>query len=275
MRWVSTLTLNMLISSSVSGARIGGRMLLLIDTDILLHRWAYANQFGIDWDDDGEFVEVMNPDRAVDEFDDDIQHLLKKSKCREYVCCISSEFNFRYKVLKTYKHNRTGDKPKLYDVLREHVQSTHPCKCWRNLEADDLLGILSTRSPGECVIASLDKDLDQIPGRHYNWNKDSLYQITPAYGDWWFLRQVLTGDATDGYKGCPKIGPKKAEKLLLEAFDGEAFNLRKGWDLVLSAYHKAKLTEEDALQQARVARILRVGEYNEHTKQPVLWHIDN
>lgn len=249
-------------------------MKLLIDGDILLHRWAYANQFGIDWENDGNYVEVANPDRAKEELTADVENLLKLAACKEYVFCISSDFNFRYKVLKSYKHNRSGEKPQLYEVLKAYAIETFNTLSWKRLEADDLMGILSTRDPEHCIIATLDKDLDQIPGWHYNWNRKETYRVTLDYGNWWFLRQVLTGDATDGYKGCPKIGPRKAERILEAACSGEDFNdfnVSLGWAKVVETYEKAKLTEADALQQARVARILQNGEYDEVSQQPILW----
>ena len=73
--------------------------------------------------------------------------------------------------------------------------------------------------------------------------------------------QTLTGDVTDGYKGCPGVGEKKAETIL-----------KKGtWEEVLKAYEAAKLTEQDALQQARVARICRVEDFNYKLGDVNLW----
>ena len=43
------------------------------------------------------------------------------------------------------------------------------------------------------------------------------------------------------------------------------------WTVILEAYIKAGLTEEDAIRNARLARILRPGEYNSTTKEPILW----
>jgi hypothetical protein len=40
---------------------------------------------------------------------------------------------------------------------------------------------------------------------------------------------------------------------------------------ILEAYIKAGQTEEDALRNTRLARILRPGEYNSTTKEPILW----
>ncbi|HUW45651.1 MAG TPA: hypothetical protein VMW50_07620, partial [Dehalococcoidia bacterium] len=43
------------------------------------------------------------------------------------------------------------------------------------------------------------------------------------------------------------------------------------WEAILEAYIKAGQTEEDALRNTRLARILRPGEYNSTTKEPILW----
>ena len=40
---------------------------------------------------------------------------------------------------------------------------------------------------------------------------------------------------------------------------------------MLTAFHKAGLTEEDALVQARVARILRADDYNFKNGEITLW----
>ena len=42
-------------------------------------------------------------------------------------------------------------------------------------------------------------------------------------------------------------------------------------DLVLKAYEDKGFTKDEAIQQARVARILRKGEYNRKTKKVKLW----
>ena len=80
---------------------------------------------------------------------------------------------------------------------------------------------------------------------------DGIIEVTEEDANYNHLLQALTGDAVDGYSGCPGIGIKRASRLL----DADA-----SWDSVIAAYDKAGLTEEDALVQARVARILRHGE---------------
>jgi len=77
-----------------------------------------------------------------------------------------------------------------------------------------------------------------------------------------FYTQVLTGDTTDGYKGIPGIGPKKAEAIL---------GSRPDWGIVIHAYQKAGMTETDAKSQARLARILRWSEWDASEGTLKLW----
>jgi DNA polymerase-1 len=107
------------------------------------------------------------------------------------------------------------------------------------------------------------------------WNGKALVGYTDQEADYWHMLQTLTGDAVDGYKGCPGIGPVGAEKLLNgPAVEGEA-TYDSGdpvlWPRVVAAYEKKKLTEEDALRNARLARILRWDDWDRKKKEPILW----
>ena len=60
---------------------------------------------------------------------------------------------------------------------------------------------------------------------------------------------------------------RSAEKLLSEVrHDPVAM-----WYKVVEAYEKAKLSENEALIQAQVSRILRHTDYNKETQTPILW----
>ena len=101
----------------------------------------------------------------------------------------------------------------------------------------------------------------QIPGKLYNL-EDTTY-ITPEEGARWHLIQTLAGDQTDGYSGVPGIGVKRAETL----FNKEGYS----WQTVIKAFEDKGLTEEDALLNARLARILTDEDYDSKQKQPKLW----
>lgn len=115
---------------------------------------------------------------------------------------------------------------------------------------------------GKCIMVSDDKDLKTVPGKLYRPMADEQLEISEAEADKNFFTQVLTGDATDGYKGIPGIGPKKAEAIL---------GSRPHWGAVEQAYIKAGMTRDDAIQQARLARILRWSDWHEEIQEIRLW----
>ena len=130
----------------------------------------------------------------------------------------------------------------------------------KELEADDAMGIYATQHPGN-IIVSPDKDMKQIPGKLYNL--DDTITITPEEGAKWHLIQTLAGDQTDGYSGVPGIGVKRAETL----FNKEGYS----WATVVKAFTDKGLTEEDALLNARLARILTIEDYETEQQEPKLW----
>ena len=79
------------------------------------------------------------------------------------------------------------------------------------------------------------------------------------------MYQTLVGDSTDGYKGCPGVGKVKAGRMLTGLKQVEM------WEAVVEAYKRKNKTEEDALQQARVARICRATDYDYKEKKVKLW----
>lgn len=171
--------------------------------------------------------------------------------------------NFRKEVDPEYKGHRLKRKPLGYYKLLEWCKDHYHCKIIEGLEADDLLGLDAHLATDPIVLISADKDLRQISCPQ--WNGSEHCHPTVEEGDRFFYQQVLTGDPVDGYKGCPGIGAVKA-KAILDKAPPEAW-----WLAVMQAYKKAGLTEADALQNARLARILRPGEFNYDTQKPILW----
>ena len=100
-----------------------------------------------------------------------------------------------------------------------------------------------------------------IPGKLYDL--DTSKDITAEEGAKWHLIQTLAGDQTDGYSGVPGIGVKRAETL----FNKEGYN----WSTVVKAFTDKGLTEDDALLNARLARILTIDDYDTKEQTPKLW----
>jgi DNA polymerase-1 len=102
----------------------------------------------------------------------------------------------------------------------------------------------------------------QIPGDLYDLTNE-VVTITKEEGERWHLIQTMAGDQTDGYGGVPSIGIKRADALLTE----------KGatWDTVLETFLEKGLTEDDAIMNARLAKILQVEDYDFTNQEPRLW----
>lgn len=243
---------------------------ILIDGDVIAYSSASAVEREYDWGDDfwtlhSDFREARESAEAS------IEALTEKLKADRVVIAFSDRENFRKSIYPDYKGNRKDKrKPLALKELKEWIGGRYETWVRPGLEGDDVLGILSTHPkmyPGEKIIVSIDKDFKTIPGYFFNPDKDTQPQfIDEDTADLWHLTQTLTGDATDGYPGCPGIGPKKAEALLTNVSPDDR------WGVVVKAYEKAGLTEEDALTQARCARILRYSDYDFKTKEPILWH---
>ena len=242
---------------------------LLIDTDIVAYKCASVNQTDYDWGD-GVTSRVVNRDKAFDQALTVIEDLLTELKADKAIVCLTDKDNFRHGVLPSYKGNRKGvEKPELLQEIKDYLAANYESYTRPTLEADDVMGILSTHPKlilGKKIIVSEDKDMKTIPGWLYNPRKDKKpYRVTKEAADRYHLYQTLIGDATDGYKGCPGIGPKKGEAVL----DGA--EPHEWWDAVVETYESKGLTEEDALVQARVARILRAVDYDFKNKEVILW----
>lgn len=183
--------------------------------------------------------------------------------CEQIELFFTGRSNFRKEVDPEYKGHRLKRKPLGFYRLVKLALERYPAHQQEGLEADDLLGMRCHQTTQNVVLISADKDLRQIQCRQWNGSEE----ITPTLleCDRFFFQQVLTGDPVDGYKGCPGIGLVKA-KALLDKTPPELW-----WEAVVNTFVKAGLTEADALQNARLARILRPGEYDWKDRSPILW----
>lgn len=246
--------------------------LALIDGDIVAFRAAAGVAQTFSWGDEEPSTVVGNPEGAREAALMSVQAWARLAGCKDVMVAFTGGHNFRKLVLPSYKAHRTGGKPVDYWTVVEAIQGSFPTMIIDGLEADDVLGILATtdRFIETSIVLTQDKDLRTVPGRHMNPLKERKPVLVEEHaGTHYWLTQTLTGDATDGYKGIPGCGAVKAARLLGPP---QRIPVDVLWLKVLAAYRAARLTEEDALTQARVARILRRSDYDKLTKEILLWH---
>jgi len=172
----------------------------------------------------------------------------------EVTVLLTGDNNFRDEVAKMrpYKESRIGKpKPFHHHAVREYMVKQYGAKIIDGCEADDMCGILAQSCVDNYepyVIAHIDKDLNSIPGMHYNYDKKTWYQVSAYEAEHWFFVQVLAGDSTDCIPGLYKVGEVMANKIL-----GKSRSYASMLDKVRQAYTKG-LTKDRATTEQRYAR---------------------
>lgn len=252
----------------------------IVDGDIVAYQAAEACQRAVEWEHDlwSVWADVSEGVRVATAL---IEQIATDLKATKLILAFTDPYNFRKDVMPEYKASRAKKpKPIGLKAVKEKLGQKFETYTKPGLEGDDVLGILATHPrllPGERIVVSLDKDLMQIPGKHYNMRTKEFSEVTETQGNFFFMQQCLSGDPTDGYPGCPGIGPVKAKAALdkvLHEGTPWASNERLMavyWKTVVGMYLKAGLTEEDALRNARVARICQHKDYDFKANKVKLW----
>ena len=189
-------------------------MIALLDSDIYCYRAAAACE------NEDEAQAIRSVDSLI------INTLMcGVDKCGyvdEWKLFLTGKGNFRNDIAITapYKGNRADKvKPQHLAALRKHLVQEWKANMSKGQEADDSIAIEATKLGDNGVIVSLDKDLDQVAGWHYNFVKREAYYISEAEGLLRLYMQILTGDAADNIIGLRGIGNIKARKMLEDAAD--------------------------------------------------------
>lgn len=182
-------------------------MIALIDSDLVTFRCAASAE------SEPEDIAILRVDKLM-------RDIIQAVEAESYVSFLTGPGNFRKNINPEYKANRK-DKPLPIhlNACRQFLIEEWNTKVTEGYEADDALGI--EQQVEESVICSLDKDLDQIPGYHYNWVSGEMYTVSELEGIKHFWKQMLIGDRADNIFGIDKIGKVKAGKLIDPLTDQE------------------------------------------------------
>lgn len=186
-------------------------MIALIDADSIVYRIGFATE------NESESVAKLRTDSFI-------KDILEATKAKEFYGYLTGKTNYRSSLAKTapYKGQRKGVRPKHYDHIREVMCSAWGFTIEEGQEADDAVAIHSTALTKEGkkhVICSIDKDLLQLVGTHYNFVKGEFDNINQRQALLNLYTQCLTGDKIDNIIGIYGIGKVKAAKILKGAKD--------------------------------------------------------
>ena len=105
------------------------------------------------------------------------------------------------------------------------------------MEADDACSIEMCKDPTGKILVHVDKDLNMVPGMHFEPTKKVVYEVSETEGLQWFYRQLLMGDNADNIPGIPKIDKKRSYRIL------EGLNTE--WEMFSAVYDKYVETYPD------------------------------
>jgi 5'-3' exonuclease len=202
-------------------------MQALIDGDIVCYRCAASAN-----DQDVE-IALLRVDQMM-------QDILTETQASSYRVFIGGDSNFRYQYYPEYKATRrTKPRPQWLQACQDYLIKNWNAEITNGYETDDALGMYQT---SETIICSIDKDLLQIPGRHYNFVNHEFITVDPFEGLRSFYWQLLKGDRTDDVWGLSGVGSVKAWKYLEGCeTEEEMLNVARALyqdDLLLDKYAK-------------------------------------
>lgn len=255
-------------------------MQALVDADVLKWRWAAAGEYDmyLAKETDPETNEVkeyfIRGKKAAKKLDPEaellehviepvenvlhsvklaVEHIMKVTGCSAPRFFLGGEGNFREKLYSKYKCSRVGKpKPHHQQAVVEYLIRKWGAELVDGMEADDALAI---HQSANTVICSQDKDLLQVPGKHYNFVTQEKRFVTPREGDFALYQQIITGDSTDDIPGLRGFGPKKADGILV---GGESS--RELLQRVVKLYKEQERSVEDLILTARLVYLKRTYE---------------
>ena len=179
-------------------------MNVLIDADIVVYRCAAVS-------------ENETEDVAVARVNELMHRILHDTGATDYEAFLSGGGSYRKILDPTYKANRTKERPRWLETLRELLVTQWKASVSEGLEADDAIGIAAYKAmltDTAYTVATIDKDLRQIWGKHYNFVKNEHDFVTPLDAMKLFYKQMLIGDRSDNVTGVAGIGVAKSARAI-------------------------------------------------------------
>jgi hypothetical protein len=225
----------------------------LIDSDIVAYRIAFACQ-----NENQKIAKLRIDSYLNDIIACGVDNTYPDCFVDRWQLFLTGKKNFRYDIATTvvYKGNRVAPKPEHLPALREHMMKEWGASVSDGQEADDDVATAGTTLGNDCVMVSLDKDIDQVAGWHYNFVKKIGYYVSESEGLFKLYCQILTGDTADNIVGIRGVGPAKANKILDESLDE--------YDMYCRCVEAYEGNEDRVIENARLLYLRR-------TKDEPLW----
>lgn len=137
------------------------------------------------------------------------------------VLCFEKKYKGKRELIPETYQGQFADSMEVLKFIKEKYATL----LFEDLEADDIVAVL--QDPKFTYILSKDKDLKQVPGFHYDFKDNTIYEIDNNNAVYNLAYQLLAGDSTDEIPGIPMVGDKKAneflQKLIVEGIPASQF----------------------------------------------------
>ena len=237
----------------------------LIDGDIIPY------EFGACKGEDDQDLEWSFVQSRVDSRLNKIMEATGATERKIYLTDSPTNYRLLVASIRPYKGTRPSVKPPLWEAIRNFLIEHRGAEVISYMEADDKLSIsqYERMEEGDTVICSVDKDLDTVPGWHYNWRKGDPYFIEEIDAHKNLYKQLLMGDTVDNIPGLFGVGEVKANKAIDPCTtEQEMFEVCKDeYEKRFGSYWTMFMTEN-----YRLLRMLRSQNEADGAKEAVLRH---
>jgi hypothetical protein len=214
--------------------------------------------------------------------------ILKETQATDFKVYIKGEGNFRddISVTRKYKGNRDiTHRPTYEDDIRRYLKNVWQAEEVDGMEVDDKVAIEQVadkeelpyrllikgegtdlyKSNANTIICSCDKDLLQVPGWHYNYNKKEKQFVTELEGWRNFYESLLSGDPADNIEGVEGIGKIGATDRLKDCK-----TVKEMFEMVYDCY--TEIYQEKASERlTEMANLVYLIRELDKDGKPVMW----
>ena len=171
---------------------------------------------------------------------------------------VKGKGNFRKDLSADYKALRPKPNP-IINNLYEYAKIAHQTIPADGHEAEDGIFTMSTKIDHNGIILGVDSDLLQIPGLHFNYQKNTWRKISPTEALHLKYKKYCLSDVGDGVKTTPGIGIKYFEKNFVMGMSIEEYE-HQLWLAHLKAWKNDEVKAKEQMELGRQLLSLKLIE---------------
>lgn len=171
---------------------------------------------------------------------------------------VKGKGNFRKELSSEYKAKRPAPNP-VINKLYDYAKLAHQTIPADGYEAEDGIYTMSTKIDNNGIILGVDSDLLQIPGIHYNYQKNVWRKISNEEALHLKYKKYCLSDVGDGVRTTPGIGKVYFEKNFKIGMTIEEYE-HQLWLAHLKAWKNDEVKAKEQMELGRQLLSLKIIE---------------